>query len=379
MAEAQQKQHKTYLPQRFAKLTPFMKDAFEASYGSKVFPEGWYEDFDMNSDHDAWVKMCKEGGKLFEEPIQQFGSPEQTFGDSPPYKRTVIAPIEGVLTCECTVYEPKEDAKDKYMFIYIHGGGMAIFDGKGALEWGPCSYAMDGHVGAVVHFTNSPDECYPRGLNDTISAIKYLANTYKDQVKGICVHGESGGGNLIVAAMMKMKQEEPDKDYVDCLYVECPYLYPTNSLLEEKFATPEDIKPSIDEFADQNPTHAFTCWLRSFFLCYKGPERDEVEFLQDKFAWPYFATEADLKNFPVTYVQSNECDQLKDIGLRFYRQLIGAGVQAYHTIEAGTYHAGEKRDLFYWNLISKRRETLLSAVIDQKAKAKAAAAVAKEE
>jgi len=114
-------------------------------------------------------------------------------------------------------------------------------------------------------------------------------------------------------------------------------------------------------------------------LTYKGPEKDEVEFLQDKFAWPYFATEADLKNFPVTYVQDNECDQLKDIGLRFYRQLLGAGVQAYHTVEGGTYHAGEKYDLMYNKLISKRRETVLNAVLDQKAEQAKAAALAKEE
>merc|ERR1712025_1126129 len=110
---------------------------------------------------------------------------------------------------------------------------------------------------------------------------------------------------------------------------------------------------------------------RAFLLSYKGPDKDEVEFLQDKLAWPYFGSEEDFKNFPPTYVMSNECDQLKDVGLRFYRQLIAAGVKAYHTVEAGTYHASEKRDMLYFNMQSKRRETLLSAVVAQKAKAEA--------
>lgn len=216
-------------------------------------------------------------------------------------------------------------------------------------------------------------------MNDTISAIKYLVATYKDKVKGVCLHGESGGANLIIASMMKMKQEEPDKDYVDVLYAECPFIYPIGSKTLETFATPEDISGSIDEFAEENPTHSMACMHRGIFVTYKGPERDEVEFLQDKFAWPYFATEADLKNFPVTYVQDNECDQLKDIGLRFYRQLLAAGVQAYHTVEGGTFHAGEKYDLMYSQLISKRRETLLNAVLEQKAEQAKAAALAKEE
>merc|ERR1719481_1681680 len=371
MADAEQTQHKSYTPQGFAKLSPHMKNLHDAN--SKMFPEGWGEDFDVNSNHDEWVKFTKDWGDHFDKYMKEmpFPTPDSAFGDSPPYKKTVIAPIDGVLSCECTVFEPNEDAKNKLMFIYVHGGGMAFLDGKGALEWTPCTYAIDGHIGATVHFTNSTEECYPRGLNDTISAIKYLANTYKDEVQGICLHGESGGGNLIAAAIMKMKEQEPEKDYVDCLYIECPFLYPMNCLPEETFPTPEDIKPSMDEFADENPTHGSACFIQSFFKSYKGPDRDAHEFLQDKFAWPYFATEADLKNFPVTYVQSNECDQLKDVGLRFYRQLIAAGVKAYHTVEAGTYHASEKRDMLYFNMQSKRRETLLSAVVAQKAKAEA--------
>jgi len=378
MAEAEQKQHKSYSPQGFAKLTPYMKAAHDAE--TKVLPEGWGEDFDMNSDHDAWVKFVKDAAEHFEKPLKQYPGPDAAFQGSPPYKKTVIAPIDGVLSCECTVFEPIEDAKKKFMFIYVHGGGMAFFDGKGAMEWGPCHYAMDGHIGASVHFTNSTEECYPRGLNDTISAIKYLVATYKDKVEGVCLHGESGGANLIIAAMMKMKQEEPDKDYIDCLYVECPYIYPTEAFPEETFATPEDIKGgALAEFAKEKPTHTDACVARSLLLAYKGPERDEVEFIQDKFAWPYFATEADLKNFPVTYVQDNECDLLKDIGLRFYRQLIGAGVKAYHAIEGGTFHASEKQDMLYFRMISKRRETLLNEVMKHKAEQAKAAAVAKEE
>jgi len=380
MADAEQKQYKSYTPQGFAKLSPHMKNLHDAN--SKLVPKSWGEDFDVSSNHDEWVNFTKNWGDQFEKAMKEmpFPTPDSAFGDSPPYKKTVIAPIDGVLSCECTVFEPNEDAKNKLMFIYVHGGGMAFLDGKGALEWTPCNYAIDGHIGATVHFTNSTEECYPRGLNDTISAIKYLVATYKDKVKGICLHGESGGGNLIVAAMLKMKQEEPDKDYVDLLYAECPYLYPVGSITAEKtFATPKDISGAIDEFTEENETHGTACLQRGLFLTYKGPEKDEVEFLQDKFAWPYFATEADLKNFPVTYVQDNECDQLKDIGLRFYRQLLGAGVQAYHTVEGGTFHAGEKYDMMYNKLISKRRATVLNAVLDQKAEQAKAAALAKEE
>jgi len=381
MAEAEQKIiTKSYLPQKFDKLSPSQKTAYESQ--KSWLPEDYGKDFDVNADHDSWVKFCREGGDACQKAIDVWPTPDSAFADNLPYKKTSIAPIEDVLTCECTVFEPLKDAEDKMMFIYIHGGGMAMFDGKGVMEWGPATYAMDGHIGATVLFTNSVDECYPRGLNDTISGVKYLATKYKDQVKGICLHGESGGANLVVAAMMKLKQEEPEKDYVDCIYVECAYLYPVNGIPEEVFATPEDIKGSIEEFREEGGAVSVDSFGQSCFRCYKGPEKDTLEHLQDKFAWPYFATEEDFKNFPPTYVQSNECDGLKDIGLRFYRQLVGAGVEAFHTIEAGTFHAGEKNNLMYNRMVTKRRETLLSCVLEhraQKEQQAKAAAEAKEE
>jgi len=377
MAESEQKGYKLYNPQNLEKLTPAQK--YMKSMQKEALPEGWGKDFDANGDFDSWLNFCKEGCKLFDDKMQSsYQSPDAMFGENALYKKTVISPMEGKLSCKCTVFEPLQESESKQlMFIYVHGGGMCMHDGTGVLEWVPCTYGMQGHIGATVHFTNSVDECYPRGLNDVVSAIKYLSTTYKDKVKGICLHGESGGANLIVAAMLKMKQEEPEKDYVDCMYVECAYLFPIHAISEEIFATPEDIRGSVFEFAEEGPLTKFG---RSMFKAYKGPEKDELEFLQDKFAWPYFATEEDFKNFPVTYVQSNECDQLKDIGLRLYRQLIGAGVEAFHSVEAGTFHAGEKFSMLYASMISKRRETLLTCLLDEKArKQQAEAAAAKEE
>jgi len=370
MAEAEQKiAIKSYIPKKHEKLTPYMKNALGLS--KKWTPEDFGKGFDPSSDHATWVKLAKEAGDSFQKAIKQWPGPDDFLKEKAQhmYKKTLVAPIEGKLACECIVFEPVKPAEDTMMFIYVHGGGMAMFDGKDTFEWGPATYAMEGHIGATVLFTNSVDECYPRGLNDVISAIKYLSATYKDKVKGICVHGESGGANLIVAAMLKMKQEEPEKDYVDCLYIECPYLYPVNGFGEDTFATPEDIKGSVEEFSEDDATP--TLLSRACFLSYKGPDRDETKFIQDKFAWPYFATEEDFKKFPITYVQSNECDVLKDIGLRFYRQLIGAGVKAFHAIESGTFHASEKQDLMYNRLVVKRRETFLKCVLEQREQAKA--------
>jgi len=381
MAEADKKMtHKLYLPQGYEKITPYMKQMKDAQ--SNWMPDSLFADFDPNCSHQGWVDIIKACDASSTKELSVWPSPDQTFGDNAPYKKTSIMPIENELSCECTVFEPIEESEEKkLMFLYVHGGGMAIFDGKGVLEWSSANYAMQGHIGVNVCFTNSVDECYPRGLNDVISAIKYFKTKYADKVKGICIHGESGGANLVVAALMKLKQEEPEKDYVDCIFVGCPYLYPFSGPLEEEFPTPADIKSSIEEFKEDNLANKIA--TRAFFLAYKGPEKDELEHLQDKFAWPYFAQEEDFKNFPPTYILSNEADVLNNVGLRFYRQLIGAGVQAYHSTEAGTFHGSEGMDMFYGKMVNARRKTFLNLALqakeEQEQQAKAAAAEKVEE
>jgi len=362
MAQAENKvEYPSYLVDGFDKLTPFMRKMHNQQ--NQWIPADLAKDFDVNGNHESWVKMCKEAGDHCAKALAVWPSPDAFYGEKAPYKKTILKPEEEEdLTCECLVFEPiNEKAEEKkLMFIYVHGGGMAFFDGKGVLEWQSANYASEGHIGVNVLFTNSVDECYPRGLNDVISAIKCLSRKYKDKVKGICIHGESGGANLIVAAMMKLKKEEPQKDYVDCVYIGCPFLYPINAI--EGVETPKDIKADLEEFAQEHlPTLP-----RGFFLSYKGPDKDDVEFLQDKYAWPYFALCEDLQGFPPTYVMSNECDQLRGIGLRFYRQLIEAGVKAFHTVEAGTFHGSEQNDLLYGSMIRQRRVTFLNCTLAHK-------------
>ena len=67
---------------------------------------------------------------------------------------------------------------------------------------------------------------------------------------------------------------------------------------------------------------------------------DELE-AGNPLAWPSFATEDDVRDFPPTVISVNECDPLRDEGIEFYRLLLRAGVRARCRQVMGTVHGTE--------------------------------------
>ena len=58
-------------------------------------------------------------------------------------------------------------------------------------------------------------------------------------------------------------------------------------------------------------------------------------------AWPYYATEADLKDMPPMVISVNESDPLRDEGLEFGKKCAQAGVDVKTKTIKGTCHAGD--------------------------------------
>jgi acetyl esterase len=137
------------------------------------------------------------------------------------------------------------------------------------------------------------------------------------------VAGESGGGNLTLAAGLKLKRDG-DLGLIKGLYALCPYLagqWPTaenpssvenNGILLDLHNNRGAMGYGIEAFRDRNPL-----------------------------AWPSFATVDDVKGFPPTVINVNECDPLRDEGIGFYRLLLEAGVPARCRQMMGTMHGTE--------------------------------------
>jgi len=328
----------------------------EASKMQKGFLELGKTDMKLEDTKDTYCKAIKNIESAMIDTFKHFPCPNaRQLGLKKTVEKVTYKEDGEEFTVEVTVYQPpKTSGKPPLGMIYIHGGGMAFLDGRKQLEWNPAFHAMEGCISATVHFTNSTEAPFPRGRNDCVAAIQWFCKTYS--TKGLCVWGESGGGNLSLSSALKLK-ELGEGDLIDVLYLSCPFLHPGKGCSE---AIPEDIKRSEDEFGQQT-AHWGHC-ARAMFNLYTPGEDGK-----NKFAWPYYCEVEDLKGLPATWVVSNECDTLRDQGKQLWKKLVLAGVTAYHTELSGTYHYSQINDQLYNSFFLGTMRSALNAVVAMKA------------
>ena len=217
---------------------------------------------------------------------------------------------------------------------YIHGGGMqsmSCFYGN-YRAWGKIM-ASQGLVVVMIDFRNAltPSSApevvpFPGGLNDCVSVLRKLGNhaeEHKFDLENVIVAGESGGGNLTLATGLSLVKDG-DIGLIKGLYALCPYI---------AGHWPLECNPSSIE------NNGILLDLHNN----RGAMAYGIEALenQNPLAWPGFATEQDVKEFPPTMISVNECDPLRDEGIAFYRLLLRAGVRASCRQVMGSIHASE--------------------------------------
>jgi acetyl esterase/lipase len=217
---------------------------------------------------------------------------------------------------------------------YIHGGGMAAmscFDGM-YRSWGRM-IAGNGVAVVMVDFRNciSPSSApevapFPAGLNDCVAGLRWVAAHAGElgiDPDRIVVAGESGGGNLTLATGLALKRDG-DLALIKGLYALCPYI-------AGQWPTPE-CPSSVEN--EGILLHLHNNRGRMGY----GIEAFEA---RDPLAWPSFASVEDVKGFPPTVINVNECDPLRDEGINFYRLLLSAGVPTRCRQMMGTMHGTE--------------------------------------
>lgn len=222
------------------------------------------------------------------------------------------------------------------LVYYIHGGGMrsgSAFDPNYTM-WAQL-VARQSVAVAVVDFRNAeiPTESspeiapYPAGLNDCFSGLEWChghaAELGVDPGR-IVVAGESGGGNLTIATVLKAKRQGR-LGLVSGFYALSPYIagsWPQNV---------QDRGPlGSSHLAEVNDGYIISVGGQGNYELSNGAVGYGVEaFLaKDPLAWPGLATEDDLRGLPRCVVTVDECDPLRDEGIIFYRRLLAAGVPA---------------------------------------------------
>jgi acetyl esterase/lipase len=115
--------------------------------------------------------------------------------------------VERTGTCESYVVTRRNgaDADTRKINFFLHGGGWVCFGGRTAVL--PAA-AMAHSFGGVVYapdYRMPPDHYFPAALDDCLSAYKHVLDRFGPQ--SVLVMGESAGGNLAAALMLRARDE----------------------------------------------------------------------------------------------------------------------------------------------------------------------------
>jgi acetyl esterase len=216
--------------------------------------------------------------------------------------------------------------------VHIHGGGMAILEAsdRNYVRWRD-ELAATGLVVVGVEFRNSAGKLgsypFPAGLNDCASGLQWT-HAHRDElgITKIVISGESGGGNLALAATLKAKQDG-FLDAIDGVYAQCPYIL-------GRYAEKDPALPSLWE----NEGYYIHANMMSALARLYSPDGSNDS---NPLAWPYHASMSDLEGLPPHVISVNELDVLRDEGLAYFRKLLAAGVPAASRTVNGTVHSAD--------------------------------------
>lgn len=116
----------------------------------------------------------------------------------------------GSATCHVVTPQNMLRADRRKAHLSIHGGGWILFGGNHAKALGILTAMQFGGVTYAVDYRMPPKDAFPAGLNDCFEV--YCAMLQSFPAANILVSGESAGGNLAAALMLKLrdaKQEKP--------------------------------------------------------------------------------------------------------------------------------------------------------------------------
>lgn len=232
------------------------------------------------------------------------------FGKLPPGFSLEPVDIDGL---EAEWMLPPDTARDRAV-LYFHGGGLVM--GSIRAHRGIVSRFVRGSgVPALVfNYALAPEHPFPAGLNDAVKAYEYLLSLSIDPSR-IVFMGDSGGGNLCLAALLACKERHlPQPAGVVAL---SPWTDLTNS------------SPSYTSNADRDTL----CWpdAQRVFADYYTAGQDPASPLIS----PLFG---DLSGLPPLLLYAGGDELLRDDSVRFAEKAEKAGLEVTLTVGEGLFH-----------------------------------------
>jgi acetyl esterase/lipase len=205
--------------------------------------------------------------------------------------------------------ERQGGADDIGVYLDVHGGAFTMGYGDACRAMTKCTAEQVQMTTWGVDYRTPPDHRYPAALDDCVAVYRHLLEV--ERPERIVVGGQSAGGNLAAALMLRVRDEGLP------LPAALVLLTPEADLTEsgDSFATMLGIDPVL------------TSSLADSIALYAG-DHD----LTDPYLSPLFG---DFSGFPPTLLQAGTRDLFLSNAVRLHRAMRSAGVDAeLHVFEA---------------------------------------------
>jgi acetyl esterase/lipase len=188
------------------------------------------------------------------------------------------------------------------VILYFHGGSYRA--GSCQSHRGMVSHIADYTQSKVlmVDYRLAPENPFPAGLDDAVTVYDWLSKKLDSQ--RIIIAGDSAGGGMTMALLLKIKEENLPKPAAAILL--CPWVD-----LEMR-------NPTLDTLANKDP------WLDKNSLSLSAKEYYAQNTPQNPFVSPL---NADLNGLPPLLIQLGGFDILQGEGEMLAKKAIEAGVK----------------------------------------------------
>lgn len=189
-------------------------------------------------------------------------------------------------------------------FLYIHGGGFVAGSPR---THRPLTWRLAKEIGVPVYaidYRLAPEHLFPAGLDDCVTAYRALIARGLSP-KSILVGGDSAGGNLTLALVLRLKAEGLSLPAALICLSPATDMTGSGASLESNAETDAIFVPEI---------------MHSLMPAYCPGAAPENPYLSPLFG--------DLSGFPPTLIQVGEREILRDDAVRMAAALKAAGAAA---------------------------------------------------
>lgn len=212
-------------------------------------------------------------------------------------------------TIKLNIVRPEGATGNLPVFIFVHGGGWVLGDYPTHKRMVRDLAVLSGCTGVFVNYTPTPDEKYPRQINEIYAATKWVAeNGHEIGADGsrLAIVGNSVGGNMTtVTCMMAKDKGGPD------IKLQILFWPLTDANVETS---------SYQQFGkDRFLTTSLMKWMFDMYTT-------DLKQRKEPYHSPLQANREQLKGLPPALIQVAENDILRDEGEAYGRKLDEAGV-----------------------------------------------------